>query len=346
MTISLEDFLAEHAGADTRRQNVAECILALGHAIIALSMLVARVPFEAALARLPANEVKNAGGDSQRGIDVEANDEFVDRLAMVRSVAALASEEMDRPVSLHPDGWLAVAFDPLDGSANMETNGTAGAIFSILPAKATPAESFAQPGTALIAGGFAVFGPAVTLVISLGEGTHIFALDRALGRFLLVERNVRIPSGRFEYAINASNYRHWDNAIRAFVDECIAGKEGPRQADFNMRWFASLVSEAYRILLRGGVYLYPADVRPGYGQGRLRLIYEAHPIALCIEQAGGEATDGVRRILDLANEDIHGRVPLVFGSATKVARVRAFCTGEVSLGDASPLFARRGLFRS
>jgi fructose-1,6-bisphosphatase I len=181
-------------------------------------------------------------------------------------------------------------------------------------------------------------------VLTLGEGTHIFTLDRSARLFRLSRRGVRIPEARREYAINASNYRHWDQAIRTYVDDCIAGNEGPRGGNFNMRWIASLVAETFRILGRGGIFLYPNDRRPGYEEGRLRLVYEANPIAMIVEQAGGGATSGETRILDTEPRGLHQRTPLVFGSADKVTRVARHYTWPLSTSERSPLFTERGLF--
>jgi fructose-1,6-bisphosphatase I len=183
-------------------------------------------------------------------------------------------------------------------------------------------------------------------VLTLGNGVNIFTLDPKQGIFVLTRADVRITPARREYAINASNARHWPLAIRAFVEECLAGREGPRGVDYNTRWLGAVVSEAYRILIHGGIYLYPGDARPGYGRGRLRQLYEANPIAMLIEQAGGTATDGYGRILDLVPVDVHEHVPLIFGSPDKVGRVMALYAESVPQAGQRPLFAVRGLFKS
>jgi fructose-1,6-bisphosphatase I len=206
--------------------------------------------------------------------------------------------------------------------------------------------AFLRPGTAQLAAGFVVYGPQTALVLTLRAGTHVFTLDRRTNTFVLTRADVRIPAGRREYAINASNYRHWDEPVRAYVDDCIAGADGPRGTDFNMRWIASLVAEAFRILARGGIFLYPSDARPGYERGWLRLVYEANPLALVVEEAGGAATDGENRILEISPTALHQRVPLVFGCRHKVERVAEYYAGRLpSPGERSPLFGRRGLFR-
>ena len=286
-------------------------------------------------------------GDPQTELDIRA-----DRLLMAAlqdaPVAAFGSEESPEVLVLNAGAPLAVALDPLDGSSNIDTNVSIGTIFSIRPmsgaTNGSPASALLQRGSSQLAAGFVIYGPRTSLVLTLGQGPQIFTLDRRRGRFVLTEADVRIPTGRREYAINASNYRHWDEAIQTYVDDCIAGVDGPHGANFNMRWIASLVAEALRILGRGGIFLYPADRRPGYGHGRLRLVYEAHPIALVMEQAGGAAIDGFTRILDLVPRDLHQRTPLIFGSADKVARVARYHAGPPSTSERSPLFARRGLF--
>ncbi len=197
-----------------------------------------------------------------------------------------------------------------------------------------------------VAAGFIIFGPQTTLVLTCKNGTQIFALDHFKSEFILVRENIQIPAGEREFAINASNYHYWDNSVRAYVDGCIAGKAGPRGADFNIRWAASLVAEAYRIFVRGGIFLYPRDSRSGYGNGRLRLIYEALPIALLVEQAGGAATDGEQRILDQVVTELHQRVPLVFGSKDKVERVGRYYTNPPIEENHYPLFASRTLLRN
>jgi fructose-1,6-bisphosphatase I len=290
----------------------------------------------------------NADGDSQRELDLRANEMFLVALREA-PVAAFASEENTEPLELRPDASLAVAIDPLDGSSNIDTNLAIGTIFTILPmlreaAGAAPA-AFLQPGARQLAAGFVIYGPQTVLVLTLRDGTLVFALDRRSGMFVQTRAAARIPEGKREYAINASNYRHWEPPVRAFIDDCTAGAEGPCGGDFNMRWNACLVAEAFRILGRGGVFLYPRDARPAYWGGRLRLVYEANPLALIVEQAGGAATDGERRILDLTPSALHQRVPLVFGSRETVEQVAAYHSGDLLAGERSPLFARRGLFR-
>ncbi|MFB9948177.1 class 1 fructose-bisphosphatase [Rhizobium puerariae] len=291
----------------------------------------------------------NADGDMQKELDVICDDLFLSCLQGA-PVAYYASEELKNPILLDPAARLAVAIDPLDGSSNIDTNVSIGTIFSILPAlkgaEADATATFLQPGNRQIAAGFFIYGPQTALVLSLGKGTEIFIFSNRLGCFVQGYKSVAIPDRAHEFAINASNYRHWEEAIRLYVDDCLAGAEGPRERDFNMRWIASLVTEAYRILVRGGIFLYPSDGRKGYSHGRLRLVYEANPIAFLIENASGAATDTVTRILDLEPESLHQRVPLVFGSRREVARVARYHVDPAMIGERAPLFGKRGLFRA
>jgi fructose-1,6-bisphosphatase I len=290
---------------------------------------------------------ENADGDVQKKIDILANEIFIDSLRR-SPVAAVLSEELSRPLVLDPAAPLAVAIDPLDGSSNIDTAISVGTIFSILPAavEATqPEEHFLRPGHEQVAAGFVIYGPQTSLVLTFGAGVHIFTLDRKTDVFRLAVGRVSIPQDSVEYAINASNYRHWGDSVRAYVDDCVTGTEGPLERNHNMRWIASLVAEAYRILARGGVFLYPADQRSGYVSGRLRLIYEANPISLLIEQAGGAATDTVQRILDRRPADLHMRTPFVFGSFDLVHRIVRYHTDPQFSAERAPLFGRRGLMR-
>jgi fructose-1,6-bisphosphatase I len=342
--LSLRQFLGVWAQDDGRRQAVAVTLERIADAAAAISALIGQGALAGNLGAVVGN---NSGGDAQKSLDIVANGLVLEALAG-SPVAVIASEENEGLVRLRAGEPLAVAIDPLDGSSNIDTNISIGTIFSIWPCAET-AES-ADPacglekGSRQVAAGFAIYGPQTALVLTVCEGVEIFTLDRQSGEFLQTRSNVRIPDGTCEYAINASNYRYWDRPIREFVDDCVDanGKAGAR---FNMRWIASLVAEAFRVLARGGIFLYPRDSRPGYGNGRLRLVYEANPIALLIEQAGGAATDGARRILDIAPTSVHQRVPLVFGSADQVARVTRHHTTVYLDYDSPPLFGRRGLFQ-
>jgi fructose-1,6-bisphosphatase I len=220
-----------------------------------------------------------------------------------------------------------------------------GTIFSVVRATADAGASFAQPGTAQLAAGFVVYGPQTSLVVTLGDGVDIFTLDRGASVFRLTAPAVRVLADTAEFAINMSNRRHWDSPVQAYIDDCMAGAEGERGKDFNMRWIGSLVAEAYRILTRGGIFLYPADAREGYGEGRLRLVYEAHPMAFIMEQAGGAASTGQSRIMEIVPIALHQRVPLVMGSRDKVRRLERMYMNPNIRSENAPLFAHRGLFR-
>ncbi len=289
----------------------------------------------------------NSDGDQQKDIDLAA-DEMMRGALRSAPVAAILSEESELPETLDAAAPLCVAIDPLDGSANLENNISVGTIFSIRPRGNDMMSTFFEPGTAQCAAGFVVYGPQTMLVLALDNGVDIFILDRRPhANSCMVASAVRIAANTPEFAINASNRRHWHGPVRAYIDECLAGTNGNGEADFNMRWIGSLVAEALRILVRGGVFLYPADARPGYREGRLRLLYEAHPMALVMEWAGGAATTGRRRILELSARTPHQRVPLIMGSLRGVRDVAAIHEGIEPMFDNSdaPLFARRGLFR-
>lgn len=262
----------------------------------------------------------NTDGDAQKALDVIADDAFASALAG-SAVRHYASEEQDGVLTLNPGGTLALVIDPLDGSSNIDTNLSIGTIFGLYPAAATPEASVLRPGRDLIAAGYAIFGPQCALVLTTGDGVLRYVLDPETGTFRLIGAMDPIPTESHEYAINGSNYRHWSAPIRAYIDDRLAGADGPEGRDFNTRWLASLVAETHRILTRGGIFLYPGDARPGYARGRLRHVYECAPIAFLIEQAGGRATDGQTAILDAVPGALHDRTPFVFGSANKVARV-------------------------
>ena len=260
------------------------------------------------------------------------------------AVRFYASEEQETVREMAKDGAFALAIDPLDGSSNIDVNVSIGTIFGIYPAAETGEASFLRPGRELVAAGYAIYGPQCCLVVSFGDGVCKYVLDPAVGQFLLVNARVQVPSESNEFSINASNYRHWPAPIRAFVDDCVAGIEGPRGKNFNMRWIASLVAETHRILTRGGVFLYPRDDRQGYERGRLRLVYECAPVAFLMAQGGGQATDGMDPILKAVPKHLHERTPFIFGSAQKVAQVTAY--HDLPDHEVSALFGHRGLFRS
>lgn len=276
---------------------------------------------------------ENVQGEQQKKLDVISNEIFIEALIHNGHVAALASEEMDEIYHLpadHVRGKYLVLFDPLDGSSNIDVDVSVGTIFSILkapPGVENPDKSdFLKPGTEQIAAGYCLYGPSTMMVLTTGSGVDMFTLDRDFGEFLLTHEQVTIPEDTQEFAVNASNMRFWEPPIKRYIDECLAGKEGERDKDFNMRWIASMVAEVHRILIRGGIFMYPIDSKlKSKGQGgKLRLMYEANPMSFIIEQANGMATNGRERIMTMQPEDIHQRVSVVLGSKNEVERVRTY----------------------
>jgi fructose-1,6-bisphosphatase I len=276
---------------------------------------------------------ENVQGEAVQKLDVLSNEILLEANEWGGNLAALASEEMENPHPIptqFPKGEYLLLFDPLDGSSNIDVNISVGTIFSVLrcPKMADgslcePKEAaFLQPGRAQVAAGFAVYGPTTVFVLTVGDGAHAFTLDRETYTFVLTHSNIRIPEDTAEFAINVSNQRRWESPVKRYIDECLAGKDGPRGKDFNMRWVASMVADVFRVLSRGGIFMYPRDER--YRDGRLRLMYEANPMALIVEQAGGAATDGVTRILDLQPRGLHQRVAVVLGSRNEVERVAKY----------------------
>lgn len=273
----------------------------------------------------------NVQGEPQKKLDLIANDRFIQSLQWTGHLAGMVSEELEEVVRIpatYPRGGYLVCFDPLDGSSNTEVNLAVGTIFSVLRAPRGTAEptvtDFLQPGTAQAAAGFCIYGPSTIMVLTTGNGVNGFTLDRDVGEFVLTHPDLRIPPDTAEFAINASNRRYWEAPVRRYVDECLLGSEGGREKNFNMRWIASLVAEVYRILMRGGIFLYPYDLKEPGRAGRLRLLYEANPMSFIVEQAGGASCDGHRRILDIEPSAIHQRVPLILGSRNEVERVQSY----------------------
>ena len=270
----------------------------------------------------------NIQGEAQKKLDVLSNEILLQANAWGGHLAGMASEEMDHPSCIpgeYPQGGYLLLFDPLDGSSNIDVNISVGTIFSVLraPEGVDPStdEAFLQPGTDQVAAGYTVYGPSTLLVLTLGQGVHVFTLDREQGSFVLTQRDVKIPVQTREFSINTSNARHWEAPVKRYIDECLAGKDGPRGADFNMRWVASMVADVHRIITRGGVFMYPIDAKTQKQGGKLRLMYEANPMSLIVEQAGGAASTGRSRILDLVPEKLHQRVPVIMGSREEVERV-------------------------
>ncbi|MBF0373564.1 MAG: class 1 fructose-bisphosphatase [Alphaproteobacteria bacterium] len=272
----------------------------------------------------------NVQGEVQKKLDIISNEVFINANLRGGHLGAMASEEMDEifpiPASV-PRGKYLLLFDPLDGSSNIDVNVSVGTIFSILrgPDGAAPGlDAFMQPGTKQICAGYAVYGPSTMMVLTTGHGTNGFTLDQDIGEFILTHPDLRIPEETGEFAINASNMRFWEPPVRRWVDECLAGTEGPRGKDFNMRWIASMVAEVHRILTRGGVFLYPLDSKNREKGGRLRLMYEANPMSFIIEQAGGMSSTGRQRIMDIEPTALHQRVPVILGSKREVERLVSY----------------------
>ena len=274
---------------------------------------------------------ENVQGEVQKKLDVISNEVLIEANEWGGHLAAMASEEMD---SIHvvphryPQGEYLLLFDPLDGSSNIDVNVSIGTIFSVLRkvghSRGVSEEDFLQPGRNQAAAGYCVYGPQSMLVLTVGDGVTVFTLDRETGSWLLTEDKLRIPEDTREFAVNMSNLRHWAPPMRRYIDECLAGKEGPRGKDFNMRWIASMVADVHRILTRGGVFMYPWDAREPKKAGKLRLMYEANPMSWLIEQAGGAATNGRQRILDIKPGSLHERVSVILGSKNEVDRVTSY----------------------
>lgn len=303
-----------------------------------------------------ASAISRGALNSAPAVATAVNDIMLRECEWGGQVCGMASAEMELPYAIpeaYPRGRHLLVFAPLDGSSNLDVDVTVGTIFSVLRAPdgvSEPlAEHFYQAGTQQVAAGFALYGPASMIVITLGEGVHGFTLDREIGAYTLTHPNMRVPEDTREFAINASNERFWEPPVRHYIDECVAGRTGARGDDFNMRWVASLVAEVYRILVRGGLFMYPRDTKEPLKQGHLRLLYEANPMAMIVEQAGGAASTGRERILEVEPASLGQRVPVILGSRREVERLRsyheAYDRGE-PLAFETPLFNTRSLFRT
>jgi fructose-1,6-bisphosphatase I/sedoheptulose-1,7-bisphosphatase len=292
-------------------------------------------------------------GETRLKLDLVAHDLFVRATEWGGQVAGMVSEELAAPHRIpdsYPRGKYLLVLDPLDGSSNIDINGAAGSIFSILrapePADEHPcADAFLQPGTEQVCAGYAIYGPSTMLVLTVGTGVHGFTLDPRLGEFVLTRPQIRIPQAATELAVNSSNRRFWEPAVRRYVDECLAGASGPRGRDFNVRWVAALVADAHRILTRGGVFLDLRGTKDPAQPGRLRLLYEVNPVAFLVEQAGGRASTGRERILEIPPSDLHQSIAFAFGAADEVERVEAYHRDPSDAGLSAPLYGTRGLFR-
>jgi fructose-1,6-bisphosphatase I/sedoheptulose-1,7-bisphosphatase len=313
----------------------------------------------AAAAQSHANLPVNVQGEVQKPLDIVSNEIFIRTTEWSGHLAGMGSEEMDDPYQIpatYKRGKYLLVFDPLDGSSNIDVNVSVGSIFSILRAPQSAVDSgrdvteadFLQPGAAQVAAGYAIYGPVTMLVLTVGSGVVGFTLDPNLGEFKLTHPDIRVPVDTQEFAINSSNSRFWESPIKRYVDECLAGKTGPRGKDFNTRWIASMVAEAHRILMRGGVFMYPRDTKDMTKPGRLRLLYEANPIGFVMEQAGGRASTGRSSMLEVQPEKLHQRIGLVFGSRNEVDRIERYHLEYDEGTDqpyVSPLFNERSLYR-
>ena len=336
---ALDEFLDDWAGSDKTRRSVRSTLLALARATAGISEFVASAPLDD---KAPAEIEK-----LRRWLICGAQDRL-SRQLQEAPVAAFSCQKDNGPKVLNKNAALIVAADSMDGSSNIEANAPVGGIFSIMKNTGgkADADSFLQPGRNQLAAGFMMYGPQTLMVFTVGQGTHVATLDRASETFMVTSQNLAVRQTVREYAINASNYRHWDKGTRAYIDDCLAGTEGPRGANYTMRWVAALVAESYRVLVRGAVFLYPRDIRSDSTEGRLWLLHEAFPIAMVIEQAGGKATNGTTPILDLTPARLSSRTPLVFGPPEEVERIRKYIENPPVKASSSPLFGQRGLFRN
>ena len=321
---NLDTFLKEKFSQSEADQRLVMVINAIAESVKQVAKMVETAPLAGQLGKL---DNENVQGEQQAKLDLLTNDCFVANLQACDAVAGIVSEELVEAILLSKDAskrnYLAV-FDPLDGSSNIEVNVAVGSIFSILKApvgRATQVADFLVKGTEQVLAGYAIYGPSVVLVFTFGDGVQCFTLNSATGEFVLTLANMGVPEDTQEFAINSSNARFWEPPIQQYISECQAGTTGARGKDFNMRWIASMVADVHRILIRGGVYLYPKDNKTPLKAGRLRLLYELNPMSWIIEQAGGESSTGRERVLDLVPTEIHQRAPIIIGSKNEVERL-------------------------
>jgi len=339
--IRLEHHLAAWAQKDGVDEDLASIVFVIASSGAKLAKLISR---QGRNQQVEDSDITRPDGSLQQPLETLSQSLFEQALGKL-PISFIASEKTTELLEIDPAARLGVAIDPLDGSSNIETNTAIGTIFSVLSASA--ANLFEKNlGDILQASGFLFYGAQTRLVLTCGDGTYSFVFDPDDENFYQVGDAISIPAGQHEFAINTSNYRFWDESVRYFIDDCVAGEDGPLGEDFNMRWNASLVAEAYRILMRGGVFLYPGDSRPSYESGRLRLLYEALPLAFIIQQAGGMASDGVESLLDMKLASLHKRVPLIFGSDDRVREVIEYISGDAVDNTRFPLFENRSLLRN
>jgi fructose-1,6-bisphosphatase I/sedoheptulose-1,7-bisphosphatase/fructose-1,6-bisphosphatase I len=349
---TLSKFLIQQLKGSPELSDLAALLIDIAAAVKAISAMTAKGELGDVLGSL---ETQNVQGEIQKKLDVMSNTAFVNTFALGGLVAGLASEEMDDPIVIEaqdePGRFLAI-FDPLDGSSNIDINVSVGSIFSVLRApkgRVPEVKDYLLSGREQVAAGYAIYGPSTMLVLTVGKGTHGFTLDREVGNFILTHRDMQIPEDTSEFAINASNERFWEPPVQRYVAECKNGRTDVRGRDFNMRWIASMVADIHRILLRGGVFMYPKDTKDLSKSGRLRLMYEANPMSFVVEQAGGIGSTGRQRILDIQPEEIHQRVPVIIGSRNEVDRIERYHQEYENGSDEqykSPLFQERSLFAS
>ncbi len=327
---SLTRFLIEEQHAQRINADLRQLVAVVARACTSISIAVSKGALGGVLGDAGTGNVQ---GEAQKKLDVISNEILLEANAWGGHLAACASEEMDhsqRVPSEYPQGDFLLLFDPLDGSSNIDVNVSVGTIFSVLRAPKgvdNPGdEHFLQAGTQQVAAGYCIYGPSTMLVLTVGHGTHAFTLDRETGEFVLTQRGMQVPADTQEFAINMSNQRHWEAPMQGYVADLLAGKEGARGKNFNMRWIASMVADVHRILTRGGIFIYPWDKKDPTKAGKLRLMYEANPMSLLVEQAGGAATNGRERILDIAPDQLHQRVPVFLGSKNEVAEATRYHT--------------------
>ncbi|MGW8367786.1 MAG: class 1 fructose-bisphosphatase [Gammaproteobacteria bacterium] len=323
---------------------------------IAIKAIARQVAF-GSLADASTTGTINVHGEEQKPLDLTSNEMLIRQTEWSGQLAGIASEEMEDPYQIpaaHQRGKYLLLIDPLDGSSNIDVNVSVGSIFSVLRApddviesgRDVVAEDFLQPGSAQVAAGYAIYGPSTMLVLTVGNGVVGCTLDPSLGEFKVTHPDIKVPETSQEFALNSSNSRFWEPPVKRYVDECLAGRTGPRGKDFNMRWIASLVAEAHRILMRGGVFLYPRDTRDPGKTGRLRILYETNPIGLVIEQAGGRASTGRQPMLGVTPTELHQRIGCVFGSRDEVERIERYHRDPHTQDSLEPLFRERSLFRT
>ena len=347
---TISKFLIEQLRGAEDQADLAALLIDVTAAVKSIASMTAKGALGGFLGSLGTENVQ---GETQKKLDVLSNDAMIQACEWGGLVAGMASEEMDDPYTLPKEferGPYLLVFDPLDGSSNIDVNVSVGTIFSVLrqtkigdPATA----DYLRPGVEQVAAGYAIYGPATMMVLTVGKGTHGFTLDREIGNFILTHPDLKIPEDTSEFAINASNERFWEPPVQRYVAECKAGKTGDRGRDFNMRWIASMVADVHRILMRGGIFMYPKDTKDLSKPGRLRLMYEANPIGFIVEQAGGAASTGRARIMSVPPTSLHQRVPVMLGSKNEIERLeryhREYDSGE-DKPFVSPLFKDRSLY--